>query len=493
MRAAGLLPLALLIACGDKGGDEAAGNPALRSEYRLEPVVGAALEALAIEPEAALPEPEPDQVEAALGLCTFYASSTGDLREVALEEARDLGTVAIGPLAGHLNDASAPDEERAAAIVLLGTIGGAFAAEELLGVLEDPHTSPWMRSNAAYQLGRMEQRWVLPRLVLRLKYEKDRDTFVWLVEALARHGNFSGAAPLLRLWQAEPDGELKQLAAAKLSELASIAGFDSSADVVAAWARGPHWEGAPLPRHDSTPRLEHEIWKRVAMLAEFQLRGVDDSRELLSNMGTTAAGLVARALRDESRYIRLHAAQVLERMGPRASVAGPALIEALDEPEIAAQAATALGRMELAPALEHLTARLAPEQPLGLRIAAARALGYLQLEAAAEALRPHVEADRPTELRQAAAESLAYLGFDEEVLGTLVAFADDPALDPVSSESAIRWALARRAEEQDVDAAAALEDWDAVRAAPEGVIATSAQRSAARAKRLDIVRALLAD
>ena len=55
-------------------------------------------------------------------------------------------------------------------------------------------------------------------------------------------------------------------------------------------------------------------------------------QDVLSRLGPWAATEISAALADVDAHVRLHCAQVLERMGPRASSAGPALLRALAEP-----------------------------------------------------------------------------------------------------------------------------------------------------------------
>ncbi|HVS10633.1 MAG TPA: HEAT repeat domain-containing protein, partial [Planctomycetota bacterium] len=95
----------------------------------------------------------------------------------------------------------------------------------------------------------------------------------------------------------------------------------------------------------------------------------------------SAARMLAQALRDENRYVRVHSAQCLERMGPRARPAIPALIEALDDPISGPTAASALAALDAREAIPALKECLAPGRDADLRAAATRSLADLGVPA----------------------------------------------------------------------------------------------------------------
>ena len=80
------------------------------------------------------------------------------------------------------------------------------------------------------------------------------------------------------------------------------------------------WRGA-RPLHARAGPAPRELWRLVSDLSgeHFQLRGVDDARFILSRLGPWSAAEFAAALEDDDPYVRLHVAQVLERMGPVAA------------------------------------------------------------------------------------------------------------------------------------------------------------------------------
>jgi hypothetical protein len=75
-------------------------------------------------------------------------------------------------------------------------------------------------------------------------------------------------------------------------------------------------------------RLRLDTWRWISQLSgeHFQLRGVDDARIVLSQLGSWATGPLTEALHDADVYVRVHVAQCIERMGPRGLAAGPELL-----------------------------------------------------------------------------------------------------------------------------------------------------------------------
>ena len=92
-------------------------------------------------------------------------------------------------------------------------------------------------------------------------------------------------------------------------------------------------------------------------------------RELETELGA--------ALEDDDEYVRLHAAQVLERMGPRGEGAAPSLELALHDSNdgVAGAAAEALASVAPAAAGAPLAARLNEAPPHEVRVALIRSLG----------------------------------------------------------------------------------------------------------------------
>ncbi len=371
-----LLPALLALASCAK-----APEPATLAPFELGPVLQSNLAAL--EPALELdPLPEPAKASDVRGLATTRATGSGAYRDFPLEDVKQLGAKAIAPLGALMLDASASGGERTVAAELLARLDHPAARERLLaGAMHG--LEPWMRSWSAYYLAQNTPDHHLPDLVLRFKYEKDPTAYCWIAIALARLDNFTGVPGLIDL--ASRVGDPNQAEAEKaLLALEERLGKTPD-EIVQLWHSHRATE---LPQRQPSDKLRARIWQTVSKLTgeHFQLRGVDDARFALTGLGAWAAAELAPALGDEDVYVRLHTAQVLERMGPRAILAGPDLQRALAEPQLAPAAAEALGRVGVPGAEPLLRERLGPAFDYELRVASARALGRLGLPASGPAL-----------------------------------------------------------------------------------------------------------
>jgi HEAT repeat protein len=294
-----------------------------------------------------------------------------------------------------------------------------------------------------------------------LKYETDHPTVVRVADSLARLGLLCGLDALFVVAREGPDANVRAEAEALLERLRSERGCADWAELAALWNEG-RLERLPPPPGGA--RYEREVWRAVAHLGEWQLRGVDDARFTLLQLRETAAAILAQALGDADVYVRLHSAQCLARMGPRGRVAEGALIAALDDRQVGATAAEALGRLGGDAAARALAERLAPERELELRTACARALGALAPADLEATLAPWLGDDAPLDLSTAAAEALlrsgrAQRGSPGEALALRRALAGltSGRVEPSTCESALEAWLAAQPE-----AADALEAWRAL-------------------------------
>ncbi len=456
------LPLGLLwlTACAQP-------EPAGRPEPELRPVVAEAIETLErrLAETRAPKEPAPGDLERRFeGLADFVLRSGGRVRDAAMDDWIALGAAAA-PLAKALAlDPEAPGARRSLALEFLGRAAGEEVAEVLLD-LASTAPEPWLRTLAAWHLGNRQEDHVLPDLVLRLKYETDYETVLWIGWALVRHGIHSGLDGMFGVADATSDPDQRERALGEANALAAELGFANGWELRRAWDAGDSYGRLPRPRRSEAYQLA--LWRWLARLDEFQLRGVDDCRFLMARLDWVAAEVLSAALYDESAYVRLGAAQSLERMGPRGGAAGPALIEGLGDPRLAPQMAAALGRIGYPRARGVLEELLRPQEPLELRVAAARALGNLGLVESRSALEAaHREAD-DVELSQALAEARVYCGEAEPVRAELLAALTDPRLEPSTSGAALRHDLARLALAGEAGAAEVLAAWDALEAEPE--------------------------
>jgi HEAT repeat protein len=455
---------------------------------------------LALEAElAALPAPAlPEglgaedlraEVEGCIALVT---GSDARMREAGREQVLAFGPACSTALAAVLASTEAGDDERRAAAELLGALDAPQAAEALL-VAARSAEQPWLRALCTRELGRGTQGFAVPRLVLCLKYELDDGCALALAEALARHGNGAGLDALETVRARARDEALRARAQQLGAELASAAQCASADELRARWEQGT-W---PVEPRTQDAREQLALWRSIAALSEWQLRGVDDARFVLSRLGREAAPALAEALCDENAYVRTHALQCLERMGARAQPAGEQLVLALGDPSLAADAALALGASAHERAQVELEARIAPAHALELRVQAARGLGRLPHTSAAPAV-PALERalapQQPVELRQAAAEALLLVAepaASPSALAALAVAADllqREELEPSGTESAARAWFARSWSQGDASAQAALACWDALAPAPNQPRSPGAER-ARRAARAGLMSA----
>lgn len=404
------LLLLTLYACG--GEDAPAPVPAATAAGT--DVVELALERLDSElasEDAPLPDGPVDLPEQVAGLLETVASARDSLRGLAAEELVGLGPAAVPALAASLDDRGRDDDVRVAAVTALAAIGTPQALEPLLLVLEGSRIAvereSWLYRACARELTRVRADWVAPRLTVCLKYEIDPLTVVHLADALAGLGLDCGLEALFVVARESSDATARAQAEDVLERLRDARGCADWSELSRNWNDGVVERLPPPP---SGARYEREVWRAVAALGSWQLRPVDEARFMLQRQRETAAAILAQALGDGDVYVRLHTAQSLARMGPRGRVAEGALIAALDDAQVGATAAEALGRLGGAAAARALAERLVPAHGLELRVACARALGALAPLDLEATLAPWLAEVAPLELATAAAEALLRSG-----------------------------------------------------------------------------------
>lgn len=473
MNARGWMALGILLAgCGDS-------TPPAESlpKFELRDVVEPRLAAAGPAPVAATPPPpSEDQLEEWRALLDTLAAPRASLREQVLADLVSRGAVAVPWLTQVAADTSAEAGSRAAALEVLAGIDTPEAAEALVvGLEKDPE--PWVRSNCAFRLAASRHDRFLPRMLLRLRYESDDETAVWIGDTLARRGNHSGIDGMLVVRARAKDAERVAWVDSRLAELARAVGAPDALALAADWASGELERRHPAP--PPSEALQREIWSLIRALSEWDLRVVDDRRFVLSHMNAWVVAPLCETLHENDVYRRLHAAQCLERMGERAFAAVPVLIEALTEPRLAPGAAAALGAIRNPSARTPLERTLRAAD-LDLACASARALGRLGDTAAAGPLLEAFAPERSADLRQAAAESLLELG-SPQALPFLIERLTAPRSEAVSAEAALQRWLARQAASSDPAVAnpfaARLEAWRRLDDLPAGAIATSEQLS----------------
>ena len=430
----------------------------------------------------------PDEGELS-GLIDLFLSDVR-MRDVAFEDMAAMGDRALpGILALQADETLAP-EARNAALHLAWAIATPNALEAVVEVLESAR-EPWRRRYAAWLLGQTEDDRMLLRMLLVLRYESDGEVIVWLAEALARHGNYAGLEPLAGV--AAQSSAAAELARAKQAEIVSASPADDVADATALAELWRSSDSHDVFAHEPSDALRLAAWRELAELSSerFQLRGVDDARFALCRTGPWGARLVAEALVDQDAYIRLHATQVLERMGSRARPVCGELHPLLRDASTAHAVAEALGAIGAPESLPLLRAALRPHRPHELRVGAAHGLARFADEAAVPDLRTLLEdAATPDDLRLAAASALVMCADDRAAAALLVDGMDDPSGDPQGCEVALaRWI--QRAADSGAEGFAALRDaWTSLEGPPP-LLRTREDTHSRLTERAELVRAFL--
>ena len=478
-----VLALALGAGCGTEPVQPA---PA---PFVTQPVLAPALAELAktVGKDEPLSLPGPDAQEMGAGLIEFLQTAPPGMGDAAFEDAQAQGNLLVPVYAQILGNPESSAADKAAAARLTAAIGTPEAAKLLLMHVEQS-TMPSVRATCAWKLGDMGFDFAIPILIKRLKYEKDSSVTPWLGSSLAKLGNFSGVAYMVTVatWGG-PGSE----AAGELYRVVASAGFADANALIGAWESGDPDD--LFPSQERSARYELEVWRLVEDLTDFQLRGVDDSRFILSKLGKQAVPLLTRALYDENSYVRFHVAQALDRMGPRARHSGPTLVLGLRDDLLAPYAAEALGSVDYPAAMDALLGATKVANDPGLRLAAVRGLTKLANSASVPRLRElALEVEFP-ELAQSAAEGLIFCGegdaFATQVLG-FAQRASESGLDADTSLSALAYWVRRRAESGEAIAVQTRDAYDAL--APEpGIPPTREEDRARRQARMELFEAAL--
>lgn len=485
IRAATLASLALALAGCERPATSQQPTPAPATRADLRGVVKERIAALETQlPSAELPPPDAELEERVRGLLQTLSGTDERLKRPARDELREIGPVCVPVLSKLLFDADESLELCIIATHALGELDHPLAARALLERIDagrlKKDTQPLLRAHSAWRLAEGTQDWVVPQLLLCLRYEADNETVLYLARTLAHFRVFSGLDALYVVSREDPRPQMRERALSTLTEIAAGAGFDDPAELYAAWKRGDE----RLAEGPFSAARELEVWRVIRLFGEWQLRPVDDGRFVLSLEHAKVTPLLVAALDDENRYVRVHAAQCLERLGDRARGAGPRLLELIDEPQISDQVLLCLGALRYAPAEAALIERCGAKWPLEVRMTATRALGSLGRGSSEPALRALLAERTPLDLRAAVLASIvgcAPLGvtLDEarELREHMTAGRVDSALPEIALEA---W-LTARVDQPTMKSA--LEAWLAIRDSD------SRRRVTARASALDAVLA----
>ncbi|MFT7517175.1 MAG: hypothetical protein ACI84O_000965 [Myxococcota bacterium] len=186
-----------------------------------------------------------------------------------------------------------------------------------------------------------EERFI-PRLILRIKYEKDWLSNVYIAQALANVGNLSGLDPVLAILRSADDPNVVDLDRAKLAGADFIAVLNNAnLDFAENWNHAlelqKQWdenrsihkidENTQVSRHQ---QYRDELWHLVADFRSQPLRPVDNARFVFTRLSYQAHSVLAEAASDSNRYVRDHCLQTFTWMNSRvADLSYPQLAESL--------------------------------------------------------------------------------------------------------------------------------------------------------------------
>ena len=323
---------------------------------------GTAVNDTAAEDAAAVGDPagtmtgeplDPEMVEFRDGLVGMVLSD-GRYLETATADVTAAAEELAPALAAGLREGGRPAEELRVLAQFARSAPGPDAAEALVE-LAAGHDDPSVRAFASWALipaAELEGSGAaVPTLLRRLKYEKDSTALLWAARALAAHRNLSGLRTLANL--ASAGVEASDAANQQLYEVVRLTLGRDEVTAEDADRLMTEWGDGRRDRSSAAPdALRAEVWRLVSDLSgeHFQLRGVDDARFILSRLGPWVAPELGDALEDDDEYVRLHVAQVLERMGPRGAGAAPSLELALHDGSDGVAGAAAEALAAVAPA-----------------------------------------------------------------------------------------------------------------------------------------------
>ena len=443
---------------------------------------------------------DPDLVELREGLIGMVI---GNPKQLALAK-KDIAHLKDEIVPVMLAGFDVPERDPAELKVLIDLATSSPAPEIALAITEvaAAHEDVWVRRYAGWSLASLADTpgadRVIPRLLRRLKYERDPEALVWVSSTLAAFGNYAGTDLLYQTTAraaGDPAGDAARNQLAALLQRAQaeleLEEVPDTAAVLAAWKAGR----LSRPASAASDGLLGELWMLLADLSgeHFQLRGVDDARHTLALLGPWAAAEFALALEDDDEYVRLHTTQVLERMGARGLAGYDSLIAALHDPHdavcgAAAEALVAItrGTPKAASARDALVARVELPCPYEVKVACVRSLGQAELDVIpADKLASWFEATKLSDLRLAAARGLLAADRRAAVLPWLLDELESQSGDPAGAEALLGDWLPTLT---DVDEALAA--WNS-HAAPMSLVHSASQAKERRAARSKALRGTL--
>ena len=284
------------------------------------------------------------------------------------------------------------------------------------------HDDIAVRRRAAWLSGRSDQTVLLLPLLLRLKYESDPESVVWVADALQRLGNDTGLGWLDAAMTAEATAQTAGQLAIEICNERGVELGDSPtyaelrqalAAMTEAWQQTGQG-GRPGVEPPRGAQLDARVRKHLAPPENKLMRPIDDARFVLTRAGVVGLPLLERTLAASEAYLRTMALQILVELGPCARSTGPAVLTLLADPMTALYAVRTLGEVGEERALPHLRPLLASFDT-ELRSAATQALGLLGDEQSRAALKAQMQdPDEALDVRVGAAFALLCLGDDAD-------------------------------------------------------------------------------
>jgi hypothetical protein len=277
-----------------------------------------------------------------------------------------------------------------------------------------------VRRRAAWLAGQSAQGALQVALVLRLKYENDPETVVWVGEALARLGNDLGLLWLDAAITGESTAHAAGTAAieALRARQVMLPAQPSWAELrQALQAQTTAWRERGVSALAVAPPdvalLEPRFAAHLITTEGTLLRPIDEARWVLTRCGSLPVPLLMRTLAASEPYLRTMTLQVLAEIGPAARSAAPAVLPLLADPLTNSYAVRALGEIGATETLPHLRPLLA-HADFEMRAATAQALGLLRDTDSTAALRARLDdAGEAPDVRVGAAFALLCLGADD--------------------------------------------------------------------------------
>jgi len=274
-----------------------------------------------IEPPPVVPQLAAPDLSPVVATALTQFSSHG-LPVVEADEVRDAADLL------DLWSSGGPGSERAARA--LEQENSYHLAASLLTLSEDLASSDEARSAAAAWLAARAPAAALPRLTLRLKYEKNWVASADLARGLLRLGSGAGIEALIAILredarEEEMYREARAHAAQALLTLPPRDGWEPGADFVADWERllevRAEWDRTRmlpgrLAPAGSNPDQEAEVWRMIEWLRSQPLRPVDDARFVLARAPADFAyAALLAASREQDRYVRDHVLETISWIG----------------------------------------------------------------------------------------------------------------------------------------------------------------------------------